>query len=228
MLLSLLLLAALAFLLLRRMLGRDRQYLPLPPGPKGLPVIGNLRDISASKDVSWMKYWKWSRTYGDVFSLSVFRDLTIVLNSCKSVEDLLEKRSYNYSDRPGKWFSVSASWDFGVYRYSDNWRLHRRTFHQRFQPRVVPEYYGIQMTSASLLMERLAASPERFDEHVRCHAGTIILQIVYGYSIQPANDPYLRLVDGALEGAIGALNHGSFWVDYLPSLKYVPGEYLLL
>ncbi|KAJ8077943.1 hypothetical protein PM082_000144 [Marasmius tenuissimus] len=128
-----------------------------------------------------------------------------------------------------------------VYRYSDSWRsgrlcmsantpahvtdlprLHRRTFHQRFQPRIVPEYYGIQMASASLLMERLAASPEKFDEHVRCHAGSIILQIIYGYSIQPVNDPYLRLVHNALEGTLKAINHGSFWVDYLPSLKYVP------
>ena len=32
---------------------------PLPPGPKGLPVIGNLRDMPTSFE--WQTYHKWSK-----------------------------------------------------------------------------------------------------------------------------------------------------------------------
>jgi hypothetical protein len=44
--------------------GRDRNPngLPLPPGPKGYPLIGNLFDMPANKP--WIVYDEWRKTYG--------------------------------------------------------------------------------------------------------------------------------------------------------------------
>ena len=36
--------------------------LPLPPGPKGYPIIGNLFDVPVHK--SWLAYDEWRKTYG--------------------------------------------------------------------------------------------------------------------------------------------------------------------
>ena len=36
--------------------------LPLPPGPKGYPLIGNLFDLPVSKP--WLVYDEWFKTYG--------------------------------------------------------------------------------------------------------------------------------------------------------------------
>ena len=36
--------------------------LPLPPGPKGYPLIGNLFDMPISK--AWVVYDEWRKTYG--------------------------------------------------------------------------------------------------------------------------------------------------------------------
>lgn len=41
---------------------RSRRYLPLPPGPKPLPVIGSLLDLPDNED--WLKYSEWNRKYG--------------------------------------------------------------------------------------------------------------------------------------------------------------------
>ena len=38
--------------------------LPLPPGPKGYPLIGNLFDVP--KDKPWVVYDKWRKTYGKI------------------------------------------------------------------------------------------------------------------------------------------------------------------
>ena len=43
--------------------------LPLPPGPKGYPLIGNLFDMPVHKP--WLVYDQWRRTYGKTFILLI-------------------------------------------------------------------------------------------------------------------------------------------------------------
>ena len=41
--------------------------LPLPPGPKGYPLIGSLFDLPVDK--AWLVYEEWSKTYGESFEI---------------------------------------------------------------------------------------------------------------------------------------------------------------
>lgn len=88
--------------------------LPLPPSPKGYPLIGSLFDVP--KEKPWVAYTEWAKTYGTIFCSAQPMNLTtappgdmiyfevlgqrfLILNSLEKVQDLLEKRSSNYSDR---------------------------------------------------------------------------------------------------------------------------------
>ena len=42
-----------------------RQGLPYPPGPRPLPLVGNLFDIP--KEFSWLTYSRFSKKYGNVY-----------------------------------------------------------------------------------------------------------------------------------------------------------------
>ena len=42
--------------------------LPLPPGPKGYPLIGNLFDFPIT--APWLVYEEWCKTYGEHFKFS--------------------------------------------------------------------------------------------------------------------------------------------------------------
>lgn len=84
--------------ILKTSVNKNKSLPPLPPGPKGYPLIGNLYDIPTN--MPWVTYQNWKRKYGDIFSFTVFGKTTIVLNSFTAANELLDKRSSNFSGRP--------------------------------------------------------------------------------------------------------------------------------
>ncbi|KAK1234158.1 hypothetical protein PQX77_002641, partial [Marasmius sp. AFHP31] len=207
------------------LLRRSKKHPPLPPGPGGLPIVGPLFHLANSKDLPPVTYVNWSKIYGDVFHFSTFGHDTIVLNSSKAMLDILDKRSSNYSDRPNMPMVLGLmgwNWNLSMMRYSDWWRIHRRTFHQYFQPRMMPEFLPLQRTTTSELMKNLMETPEDFFKHVKFASDSAILQISYGYTLKQTDDPYMALVENLGKSIEDAGNHGSFWVDYLPFLRHVP------
>ncbi|KIK65275.1 hypothetical protein GYMLUDRAFT_38707 [Collybiopsis luxurians FD-317 M1] len=213
--------------LLVLLLTRYRRNRLLPPGPKGLfPFLGGIHGVqSENGEPPWITYSNLSRIYGDVFTYNVLGHRTIVLNSYEAITELLESRSYNYSDRPDMPMFMDLmrwSWNFAFMRDDDWWKLHRKTFHQYFQRSSMAEYYEIQRTRTGSLVQKLMTSPKDLFQHIRTHTGGIILEIVYGYQIQDENDLYVQVADDAVLGMRESFIHGAFLVDYFPLLKHVP------
>ncbi|KAJ7252570.1 cytochrome P450 [Mycena rebaudengoi] len=77
---------------------RRPSHLPLPPGPKKLPLFGNLFGLPS--EFEWETYVKWSKELGsDIIHLSVAGKSIIILSSVDVIFDLLDQRSTIYSDR---------------------------------------------------------------------------------------------------------------------------------
>ncbi|THU76424.1 hypothetical protein K435DRAFT_704891 [Dendrothele bispora CBS 962.96] len=107
------------FYLYHRFVHSQRFKFPLPPGPKGLPIIGSLLDSvlysnsssTEAHEPDWKKYLDLGKKFNsDVIHISVLGDHMVILNSANAVNELLEKRSGIYSDRPGNsFFLISRS-----------------------------------------------------------------------------------------------------------------------
>ena len=93
----LLVIAVLAVYTRRTSLTNPRR-LPFPPGPKPYPLLGNVLDMP--KTYYWLTFADWAKQYGDVVHLNMLGKHYIILDSFEAVEELLEKRSATYSDRP--------------------------------------------------------------------------------------------------------------------------------
>ena len=44
---------------------RRRPTLPFPPGPKGLPILGNALDMP--RENPWLTYWQWGKKCSKYF-----------------------------------------------------------------------------------------------------------------------------------------------------------------
>lgn len=77
---------------------RKRSPYPLPPGPPGRFLVGNLGQLSGHPE---QDYIRWGKQYNsDVIHLKVMGQHVIGLNSVKAATDLLDYRGANYCDRP--------------------------------------------------------------------------------------------------------------------------------
>ncbi|PPQ69882.1 hypothetical protein CVT25_005587 [Psilocybe cyanescens] len=196
---------------------------PNPPGPKPLPLIGNLLDIPRTDESS--TYQDLAKQYGDLVYLSTMGTSILLVSSFKTAGDLFERRSTNYSDRFQSPMSHDLmGWDFSFAHmvYGDRWKKHRRVFHHQFQPSIAPSYYPIQTREAHGLLRRFLRSPDTLDYNLRQNAASLVMKVTYGIQIADTNDAYVAIAGKALEGAAMATSPGAFLVDFIPFLKHVP------
>ncbi|THU87354.1 cytochrome P450 [Dendrothele bispora CBS 962.96] len=194
-----------------------------PPGPRGLPILGNIFQLDP--DRPWISYAKWKRIYGDLFQLNMAGQPILVLNSQKVVKDLLEKRSSIYSDRP-KWLVVNeltGCMDLPLMRYGELWRRMRRASEVPLGVKMTSNYHRVQSDQALMLAHGVLNQPENWKFHVQRASISTILSIVYDTPpIQSLSEPLVQFMDHLINRTEAALLPGSNLVEIFPILSYLP------
>ncbi|KAF8995026.1 cytochrome P450 [Cyathus striatus] len=198
--------------------------LPLPPGPRGYPLIGNLLDIPA--EFPWEAFTKWSAMHGsDIVFAETFGAKFIILSTVKCADDLLTKRSSIYSSRPSFPMGIDLmGWDFqfSVMPYGEKWRERRRIFQKHFPYGRHDHYRPLLKHFVRVLQMGLVEQPETFFERIQHTTGAFALALGYGIRTKPINDPHVEFSKKTLGEALKVGTPGNFLVDIIPALKYVP------
>ncbi|KAJ7184629.1 cytochrome P450 [Mycena filopes] len=199
---------------------------PLPPGPRGLPFLGNVSDVPTSEH--WLKFAELGNTWGDISSLTVLGQTMIIVNSAKIAEDLLEVRGANFSDRPVIPFGgdmVGFNNVITLCQYGDRVKQERRIFRKFFgTPTSIQEFVPLLSSEIHTFLRNMAINPDRLLEEISRLTGGITLRIAYGYHLQdgPGTDPYLKMFETAAENFMHATTPAAFLVDIIPALRYWP------
>ncbi|KAF5391128.1 hypothetical protein D9757_003045 [Collybiopsis confluens] len=166
----------------------------LPPGPRGWPIIGNIFDIP--NEYPWKVYRQWGRDFKtDIVTLRLPGPPLLVLNSAKSAEDLLVKRSAIYSDRPRMVMLndlIHADRNLALMPYGERFKAARKLFNKHID---VPYARPQAIVAARKLLKDLILGSEHHDPLIRLMTGRFILNSGYGIDVDSHDDPYIEISD---------------------------------
>ncbi|EJD46785.1 cytochrome P450 [Auricularia subglabra TFB-10046 SS5] len=193
---------------------------PPPPGPPGVPILGNISDIPAEDShLAPFALNPPDLPPGPLIQLKVLDKTVVVINDVRTAVDLLDKRGALYSDRPKLYMAPRAGWDFHLAFMSpeEPWRLRRQLVHQKFSLKATATMHGMLRRTTLELARHILHTPERFREHIRRRVSS-----VYGIRVADENDPYVEIAEKAMGVAGLVLLPGGNQMDAFPFLRFVP------
>ncbi|KAJ7035208.1 cytochrome P450 [Mycena alexandri] len=195
----------------------------LPPGPRPVPILGNVLDLQAKE--LWLVAEKWAKKFGDVAYLHVAGQGLVF-----ATMDLLDKKGSIYGDKPtlvmaGELCGCDNMVAFT--RYGDTSRRQRKLINQAFGVQVIPAYHPLIEAETLSFIRSLVADPSNYIAHTRRYAGGMTLSVVYGYEAAGNNDKFLNLGEECVDLLSNKIASGGgivrvFFLDIFPSLKRLP------
>lgn len=193
----------------------------LPPGPRGLPFIGNLHQ--APTKYAWRTYAEWHKKYGPVFSVQYGLTTFIMLGTHEAARNLLDKRSNIYSSRPRLPMAsecISQGNRSLFLPYGDKWRAYHRLQGAFLTPRMSDRYRELQdLESKQLVAEFLTQSD--FSNRFHRYSSSLTFALAYGKRMPHGDEPEVTGVDSIMN-SLNAVFVERWIVDSLPFLNVLP------
>ena len=198
----------------------------LPPGPPGLPFIGNLHQMDNSAPHRYL--WQLSKQYGPLMSLRLGFVPTIVVSSAKIAKEVMKTQDLEFASRPSLIGQQRLSYnglDLAFSPYNDYWREMREicVLHL-FTLKRVKSYTSIREYEVSQMIEKISklASASKLinlSEALMFLTSTIICRVAFGKRYEGEGCERSRF-HGLLNDAQAML--GSFFFsDHFPLMGWL-------
>ncbi|XP_038716443.1 cytochrome P450 83B1-like [Tripterygium wilfordii] len=197
----------------------------LPPGPKGLPLIGNLHQLDNSNLPFYL--WQLSNQHGPLVFLRLGLKPTLVVSSAKMAKETLKTHDLEFSSRPALRSLQILSYngqDIGFSPYNAYWREMRKicVIHL-FSNTRVQTFRPIREYEVSLMVRKIsklanASKPCNLNEALMFLTSTIICRTAFGKRYEDEAAERTRFE--SLLNETEELLAGSFLSDYLPCMSW--------
>ncbi|KAF3767438.1 putative cytochrome P450 oxidoreductase [Cryphonectria parasitica EP155] len=216
-----------------------RSNLPLPPGPKPWPLLGNITDLPPEGQIPWRHWLKHKSLYGPISSVTVLGQTLIIIHDREAASELMEKRAVKYSARPTGTFANEMC-GFDMFLVSQQPGPRFQSFRRLAQTHIgtskaLERFSGLMDVEVGRLLVNLVdgkmlREPDGLEHALHMSTSAIVLRILFNYSIDyhyhqehdNNGDPLTRLNDQVMASFSEASLPGRWLVDMIPWVKHVP------
>ncbi|XP_051573056.1 cytochrome P450 2K1-like [Myxocyprinus asiaticus] len=174
-----------------------------PPGPKPLPLLGNLLTLDLERPFDTL--CELSKTYGNVFQVFLGPKKVVVLAGCKTVKEALVNYADEFGDREiGPGFRILNDEHGIIFSNGENWKEMRR-----FALTNLRDFGMGKRGSEEKIIEEIQYLKEEFEKFegkpfdttqpVNYAVSNIISAIVYGNRFEYTDPQFKEMVDRANE-----------------------------
>lgn len=226
----------LAVYLIRGNSGQRRQDAKLLPGPKGLPLIGNLHQLPPF--YSWLKFKEWSDQYGPIFRINLVDENHVILSTEKVANDLLRDKGNIYSSRAylpatdllGRnlrpvLLPHEAKSDWTVRKVmlllidtTERYKRVRRLWYQFTITTEIPKQERTIALESTYMLKSLINSPADYENCLNRYASGVVFRLAFGKKVEEKDDPYLPRIVKVVRELERIAAPGAYLADTFPIL----------
>ena len=142
----------------------------LPPGPKPLPILGNINDLPPTGALEYEHWLKHKDLYGPISSLTTLGQTLVIVHDKHMAADILERKSLKSSNRPTTEMNYLLNQQAMIVPnlpLDDHIRYCRKLFHQQMGTKKLTEKFQETLDLESRrFMFNLVKSPENILQHM--------------------------------------------------------------
>ncbi|KAK6543504.1 hypothetical protein TWF694_000250 [Orbilia ellipsospora] len=204
-----------------------RKQRRLPPGPKPLPVVGNIRDFPPDGTPEFQHWLKHKEVYGPISSVTVLGTTLVIIHDRNAVQYLLEKTASKTSGRPEMVFANKMCGYESIVLcqgYHDKFRHCRKLLHRELGTSVkAAQFAEAQELEVDRQLVRALEQPQKWLDHFQTTSSATVLKMAYGYNIDREKpDRLVSLIDRMMTEFSLAAAPMAWMVDIIPALQYLP------
>ncbi|KAM3852582.1 cytochrome P450 2K1-like [Vipera latastei] len=184
--------------LLKKGSSRNNNSPNLPPGPRTIPILGNLHMIDLKRPYRTMI--EWSKEYGPIFRIKMGFQEMVVLTGYEMVKEALVNQADAFADRPIIPIFEDTVRGFGVVTArGENWKVMRRFTLSTLRDygmgkRTIEDKITEECSVLTKTMETYAGKPFDIKTILTAAVSNIIVSILFGKHYEYEDPTFLRLL----------------------------------
>ncbi|ESQ56311.1 hypothetical protein EUTSA_v10024982mg [Eutrema salsugineum] len=193
----------------------------LPPGPKALPLIGNLHQLQQTNPQRF--FHGWAKNYGPILSYKIGNRIMMVVSSAELTKELLKTQDVNFANRPphrGHVLMTYGRSDMAMNHYTPLYREMRKMgMNHLFSPTRVATFKHVREEEAKHMMAKIEKAAERSEpvdisELMLTFTNTVVCRQAFGKKYNEDGEEMKRFIK-ILYGTQSVLGK-IFFSDFFP------------